>query len=295
MGGFGNQMFQYAFGRHLSLRHQTPLLIDINFLLDRSPKKFFVYRDYDLSVFNLKVDIANKADLKEFNLKKESMLNRFKKINVQKKIINFDADKYYNITETGFAFNPLYLTLPKNVYLEGFWQCQKYFIDIEHQIREDFTFKKPLNNEAKTMADKIKSVNSVCINIRRGFVKNLKERLFHGFLGLDYINKAVQIIVDKVDKPHFFIFSDDIEWCKENIKIDKSFDFVEHNYAGEKFSTYLQLMILCNHFIIPNSSFAWWAAWLNRNPNKIVVAPKKYFRTPFKDTSDVIPEDWIRI
>ena len=97
---------------------------------------------------------------------------------------------------------------------------------------------------------------------------NLKERLFHGLLEIDYFDQAVRIIQNKVQKPHFFVFSDDIDWCRKNIRTSAPLDFVAHKCAGAKFNNYLQLMILCNHFIIPNSSFGWWAAWLNLDPEK---------------------------
>jgi hypothetical protein len=116
---------------------------------------------------------------------------------------------------------------------------------------------------------------------------------FHGVMGNDYIMRAVDIIESKIENPTYFIFSDDVEWCKENIHL-KNMKIVDHSYAGEKFNYYLQLMISCKHFIIPNSSFAWWSAWLNTNSDKIVIAPKNWFNVDI-DTSDLIPDNWIRI
>ena len=142
------------------------------------------------------------------------------------------------------------------------------------------------------MADKIESSMSICLNVRRGdFVTNPH----HGTCSLYYYSQAIEYIVDRVKDAYFYIFSDDIEWCKKNMQINYPFTMVTHDIAGEKFKYYLKLMVDCKHYIIPNSTFGWWAAWLNTNPDKIVIAPKQWFRKPEIDTSDVIPRGWLRI
>ena len=141
------------------------------------------------------------------------------------------------------------------------------------------------------MYNKINSSNSVLINVRRTDFLNGD---FHGVMGMDYINNAVSFIESKVDNPHYFIFSDDIEWCRDNIKLD-NMAIVDHSYKGDRFGYYLQLMKSCKNFIIPNSTFAWWAAWLNENENKIVIAPKKWLNNESVNTKDLIPSNWIRI
>jgi hypothetical protein len=113
-------------------------------------------------------------------------------------------------------------------------------------------------------------------------------------MGTDYISNAKKIVESKVENPHYFIFSDDVEWCKENIKFE-NMTLVDHSYKGDRFSYYLQLMSNCKHFIIPNSSFAWWSAWLNTNQDKVVVAPKQWFTDSNINTNDLIPSSWIRI
>ena len=141
------------------------------------------------------------------------------------------------------------------------------------------------------MLDDIQNSNSILINIRRTDYLNTS---FHGVFGSDFVNDAVAMIKEKVENPKFFIFSDDVDWCRDNLHVENSV-LVDHTYAGKKFETYLQLMVNCKHFIIPNSTFAWWAAWLCNNPNKIVIAPQKWFaqNTP----TDIIYDEmgWIRI
>jgi hypothetical protein len=139
------------------------------------------------------------------------------------------------------------------------------------------------------------STNSVCINVRRAdFVHNKKNAPFHGFYGVNYIDNCVPIILEKNNDPHFFIFSDDIEWCKNNIKLQFPMTFVSHEYKGKKFGQYMKLMSMCKDFIIPNSSFAWWAAWMN-DKNPLVITPKMWFQAEHVNTDDLRPPSWVAL
>ena len=113
-------------------------------------------------------------------------------------------------------------------------------------------------------------------------------------MGQDYFFRGIDYIKEKVKDPHFYVFSDDLWWCRENFK-GQEFTIVSHDYLGEKCKYYMKLMSECNHTIIPNSSFAWWAAWLNKNPQKIVIAPQKWFNVPERNSKDLLPESWIRL
>ena len=117
----------------------------------------------------------------------------------------------------------------------------------------------------------------------------------HGTLGMEYYGKAATLICEKVMNPVFYIFSDDINWCKQNIRLPGDTIYIEDEFAGEKSCGHFALMMACKHFIIPNSSFAWWAAWLNSNPNKIVIAPKVWFHNSMWDTKDILPPNWIKL
>ena len=269
-GGLGNQMFQYAFARTLSLRHNTPLKIDLSFLKNRNMGPNFTYRNYELDIFNV---------VEDFNSTFENCI-RFDEphLNYSKEIVD-------NINRQ----------IDKDIMIDGYWQSVKYFEESKSVIKSDFTFKSLVDDSSvdkiKLMLDDIRSTNSVMLNIRRtDFLNND----FHGVMGLDYINKSTELLESKIDNPKYFIFSDDIEWCEENIKLNNMV-IVDHSYKGDRFSYYLQLMKECKNFIIPNSSFAWWSAWLSDSPNKIVIAPKKWFTNESINTSDLIPSDWIRI
>ena len=159
-------------------------------------------------------------------------------------------------------------------------------------IRQKFAFKTPVLESSQALLSEIKNVNAVCLNVRRtDFLKvdNLNTT------DTSYFVKAANLMSKKVESPHFFIFSDDIEWCKKHIILDAPVKVVGHEHKGEKFGNYMQLMIACKHYIIPNSSFAWWAAWLNEYQDKIVIAPRKWFNDVDIDTSDLSPPNWIRL
>jgi Glycosyl transferase family 11 len=286
MGGLGNQMFQYAFGRYLAHIHQAELKLDLSFLSDRTPRKGHqVFRNYDLDIFNVKENFATPKEV--FHLSKRFRIPFFDK--VLNKILG--VKKSY-LREPHFHFSENMYNAPDNVYLEGYWQTEKYFAPVRSIIRSDFTYKNEWGAPVKELLAQINQANSVCVNVRRGdFVVNS----FHGAYGIDYFQKAGEIIKNKIAHPTYFIFSDDMEWCEGNLKFAGPTVFVSHRFAGEKFRDYLRLMTACKHFIIPNSSFAWWAVWLNENPDKIVIAPEKWFNDSRVDTKDLAPPGWIRL
>lgn len=177
--------------------------------------------------------------------------------------------------------------------LEGYWQSEKYFKDIRKMICEDFTLKKESNN-FKKLAKIISQTNSVSVHFRRGdYAEKRKTKKYHGLLDTNYYQKALDIINEKVKNPHFFVFSDDPSWVKKNFKIKQPLTFISGSRKLTN-SKELILMSLCKHNIIANSSFSWWGAWLNRNPSKIVIAPKKWFRAKI-EAKNLLPGDWIKL
>ncbi|MFH0972649.1 MAG: alpha-1,2-fucosyltransferase, partial [Patescibacteria group bacterium] len=184
------------------------------------------------------------------------------------------------------------LKLKDDIFLDGYWQTEKYFKDIEDIIRSEFTLKTEYSNLNPELIAKISSCNSVSMHIRRGdYITNQNTNEFHGICFLDYYKKAINLIAEKFPNPTIFIFSDDLKWCKENIKIKYPIVFVKGNKNYED----LIMMSKCSHNIIANSSFSWWGAWLNNNPNKIVIAPQKWLNNPNINYSDIIPSTWIKI
>ena len=291
LGGMGNQMFQYAAGRQLALKNDSTFKLDTIILMDWRPGRHLVNRSFDLDIFRLVPEIATKKDIAPYN---PQLMSKAEKI-----LFHFKLKIGYSPSykEKHFHFDNEVVTLKGNQYLAGLWQSYKYFENIEDVIRTDFEFKKKLGPKAAQLFTKINECNSVCINVRRADYVSVKQTAdVLGFIGLDYYKKAIDILINKINDAHIFIFSDDIQWCKQSLVIDKHpVMYVDHNYAGEKFSDYFQLMIACSHFIIPNSTFGWWAAWLSKSPGKIIIAPKKWMNDPGVNTDDLIPPAWIRV
>lgn len=286
MGGLGNQMFQYAFGKMLAEKNKTQLAIDTSFLLDRTPRENFVFRDFDLDIFNLKLkNIESQKLRKILSTKKNRYWNPFKK-------------KYHLLNENSFTFDSKNIISSSNIYLNGYWQSESYFKDIEYEIRNDFQIAIPLSEESQRLSDEIKSKNSVCVNFRRGDYVDVKgSSETHGVTAMDFYSSAISQLRKEHSNLHFYIFSDEIEWCKENIKWDLPITFVDHFFKGPKFSNYFQLMIDCKHFIIPNSTFAWWAAWLGKYDNKKVIVPQRWFKDELlqSQTEQMHPKSWIKL
>lgn len=285
-GGMGNQMFQYALGRRLAHKHGSELKFDLGFFAeDDQGNPNHVVRNYDLDIFNVAGSPASAAEISKLAKRtNNTFLER-----VLNKII---GPKASHIREPHFHFSESAYNAPDNVYLDGYWQTEKYFADAEDLIRSDFTFKEDVGVEAREILREIEATESVCVNVRRGdFVTNP----FHGALGTDYYRQGEEIINARTGAEKYFVFSDEVEWCEANLKFDRPAVFVSHKFAGRKFQDYIRLMAACKHFLIPNSSFAWWAVWFNVNSNRAVVAPKQWFSDSSWDPKDLIPEDWIRI
>lgn len=288
IGGLGNQMFQYSFGRSLSLDLDQELGLDLN-----SYKVQFglTPRNYELDIFNHAGRISTFQEIRRLigNDYINKIVNRL--LGVDLKI----RKKQYFREKSDHSFVAIDVSRFKDgVYLEGFWNSERYFIDHEKEIRNDFLFKKKLSGANKEIALDMGKNDSISIHVRRGdYVSSEATNKFHGTCGLDYYKKAVDLINKRVKNPKYFVFSDDMEWVKENLKI-RSAVYVEGN-IGDKSYIDMQLMSLCKHNIIANSSFSWWGAWLNSNAKKIVVAPKKWFNDTSVDTTDLVPEGWIRL
>lgn len=288
-GGLGNQMFQYALGRHLSLKNKQSLNLDISPLNQNIPG--ITKRDYGLSVFNIEESFATKEEVawfKKFQRKPGKVWFLYNRLFVDKK-------KY--VQEGQFHFNPDILKLKSPVYLDGYWNTEKYFRDIRDVLLKDFQIKTPLSGKNEEISEQIVSTDSVSVHIRRGdYANDPKTNLIWGNLGEEYYSKAFDFIKNKVNNPKLFVFSDDIPWVKTNLPLPFEGMYIDWNDDKNAFED-LRLMSLCKHHIIANSTFSWWGAWLSENSDKIVIVPEQWFNTkkPATDTKDVIPESWIKI
>ena len=285
IGGLGNQMFQYAVGRHLAVKNKSTLKLDISGFKD------YNLRNYDLGHFNIQENIATPKDLSGVIFPSDKFIHKIGKY-LETKYTGAPQMQYIN--ERTYNFTPEILTLEDNIYLEGYWQSEKYFSDITERIRKEFTVKNKPDPINKSYLGEIMDCESVSVHVRRGdYVSNPVTAQVHGFLGPEYYHEAMNVMLEKICNPHFFVFSDDPEWAERNIKTDAPITYVKHN--GTKNYEDMRLMSACRHHIIANSSFSWWGAWLASNENKVVIGPSRWFRNTDYNDLDRMPENWLRI
>ena len=281
-GGLGNQMFQYAFGKALSMKRKEPLFLDTS-IFGNEPK-IDTPRSYALDVYNINAKIADQATIAKYNTKGMVLLRKIKR-------------RLFRLND--YSFHPS-LTKSKSTYFEGYWNNQKYFESISSEIRHDFTLKNKLTEPAEKKYHEIINLKttktkSVSLHIRRGdYISNPYAFEQHCILSIDYYKDALNFLTSKISKDNLkiYIFSDDMNWVKKNLiltEFDVEYMPQMHDYEE------MYLMSLCDHNIIANSSFSWWGAWLNKNAEKIVIAPKKWVKNPYINTNDVCPPSWIRI
>jgi len=295
-GGLGNQMFQYALGRALSLERGGPLYVDPSPLFDPTPRKAGRF-PYDIStVFNINPQWVFPAKIAE-------------KVRIPYFAMRFQRDYprilgmlgywtyYHEREERQFTRDPHVFEIKGNIYLEGWWQTENYFKSHEDVIRRDFTFRGVLEGKKAALSREISSVPSVCLNVRRGDrVQFSHLNHLNDVVSADYYRKAVSIVKQKAGRDiKIYIFSDEIDWCRKNFTFDVPHVFVDYEYAGTRFMDYLHLMSMCKYFIIPNSTFAWWGAWLSTYPNKMVIIPDRWNGDFAVDARDIAPLSWVRI
>ena len=288
MGGLGNQLFQYAFGRALSIEKGDKLKFDLTAYSKQGKKEFITPRTYALDQFNLT----------DFKFASENEIMKFKTIrrynffgSFQAKINNY---RFKTVEETAFNFHKVSNLKGKNFYFEGYWQTEKYFKHVENVVRREFVLKEAFSIEDLPITKEVRSCNSISLHIRRGdYVTSSDTNNFHGVCSLEYYAKAVDLISQKISKPIFYVFSDDIDWARQNIKVDFETKFIAD--LNLKDCQEMMLMSYCKHNITANSSFSWWGAWLNQNKNKMVVVPFNWFANKELDTTDLIPKGWHKI
>ena len=289
MGGLGNQMFQYAFGRSLALKHNVELKLDTSALNNKNIEGDYSIRDFGLKNFNIHNEIASKWDSEKF---KKSKLGKL--IDLLSLSISWKSKNFY-LREPFFYFYKKATEAPANSYVDGYWQSEKYFNSIRKELLGNFFPLKSLSTQSSIIAGKIKSGESVSIHVRRGDYLSIPENVnLYEACSEKYYYDAIKTITNKFPDVIFYVFSDEPEWFKNTIKIDLPVEYVMHN-QGENSYEDLILMSLCKHNIIANSSFSWWGAWLNTNVEKVVVAPKNWFKDRSKNTKDLIPEKWLQL
>lgn len=198
------------------------------------------------------------------------------------------------VREQGIDYSPISVAKPdRPVLIVGYWQSNKYFHDAEEIIRRDFEFKTPHETTNPELSRALQHPNSVAVHVRRGdYVSNPQAAVVHGTCGIDYYIEAAHLLRQRCPNAVFFVFSDDLPWARANLRFLEPCHFVMGDTREP--ARDLHLMTMAQNFIIANSSFSWWGAWLGRAPNKVVIAPRRWFANG-RDTPDLIPNDWIRL
>jgi hypothetical protein len=296
-GGLGNQLFQYALGRCVTLRLGTSLKLDTS-SLGKNLGKYQTVRHYSLDRFNIVADIATENDLRRFRIFSASGDTSYSK--ALRKIVRYALDikpigmRSY-VREPSFRFCQDILSVKDGSYLDGYWQSEKYFGEIRDVLIKEITLKNGPSRVSDELRNEIRTVESVALHIRRGdAVDNPRGHAYHGYCPNEYYERGMgEIAKAKGKDVVIFVFSDDVEWVKSNLNIPYPARFV----SSKETTDYEELVLMseCKNQIISNSTFSWWGAWLNNNPNKIVVAPKRFLRDAKIDTSDLLPQEWIML
>jgi len=277
-------MFQYATGRALSLARGQSLRLDISQFA-----AYGLHQGFDLQrVFNPPIELATESDVRAILGWQNS--SAIRRILSRPSMEAFRGKRF--VVEPHFHYWQGIRDVPSDCYLVGHWQSEKYFLQKAAQIRSDFAFRSAPEGHNAELARQIDSVNAVSVHVRRGdYADNPQTNATHGLCSLEYYQAAIQYVAGRTGYPHLFIFSDDVEWSRKNLKFTFPCHYVDHNRGAESYND-MRLMSLCQHHIIANSSFSWWGAWLDPKPTKIVVVPLKWFARK-SDTTDLIPGGWI--
>ncbi len=276
-GGLGNQLFQYAFGRLTASHRGEELKIDKDILGAKSD----TYRAYGLDNFNIKATLATPEEVKRFKYP-YGVFSKAWRLFSAKILRNFHIGYEPEMLET------------KAPYLDGFFQSYKYLEPIRTELLQEISLKEDLSGKYGYLVLEMALNASVAVHIRRGdYVSDAKTKSVHFICDLDYYQKTMALIKERIADPVFYVFSDDITWAKENLKGDYKIVFV----SGPGMADFEELMLMskCEHNIIANSSFSFWGAWLNQNKKKIVIAPGKWNNELNDEYKDLLPGDWVRI
>jgi hypothetical protein len=281
IGGLGNQMFQYAFGKAIAHHHNVKnLYLDLSWFSNTNED---THRQFELTKLNVFY-----KDIKEAKLKYR-LLEKINLVSAKLPKAGLPIKKTYR-EKSPITFSPIVGFNKDNLnYFDGYWQSWKYFYSIREILLREFS-PKGLHNDDRFLRfkkDLFKSKESVSVHIRRG--DYLNHKLHDEICTLAYFTKAFDFIESKVSNPDYFVFSDDMEWCKRNFSGEK-ITFVD-DFDGDESWKNLFLMSYCKHNIISNSSFSWWAAYLNQNPDKKVISPARWFNN-FDFPSDIQLPEW---
>jgi hypothetical protein len=288
-GGLGNQLFQFAAAYSLARNKGVELKSDL-YTYTKHP-----FRKYELHHFNIPLQEASREEV-----------HRFTGDNFLQRYLNKKSNYLYCpgvFAQPHYHFYEDFFSLPVPLYLSGYWQSEKYFLSVADPLRAMINPSTPADPKNNDLISTIRSCESVAVHIRR---TDYNPGSFFQPMSLDYYRRALKLMDERISNPCYFIFSDDMGWTRQQLDGLKNATFVDHNKGGDSFKDLL-LMSACRHQIIANSTFSWWAAWLNDFPGKTVIAPQTWFHNTwvtkkepvypsrFYNTKDLLPSSWIRV
>lgn len=279
-GGLGNQLFQYAMGRAFALRYGQPLLLDLSHYRDHGAGH--TPREFELGAFRTEWREATAEVLRPF--RKSRARRILERVGIR--------NSYRIVRQDGFGFSADVFQEEPPVYLDGTWQSERFFKGSSSELRAELTLKHPFDPGMAELTGRMRETASVSVHVRRGdYASDPKTRDHHGLLELPYFDAAIRNMLEHVPDAHFFVFSDEPDWAREHLRSTAPITVLDPRPAPED----LLLMAHCHHHIIANSSFSWWGAWLDPDPEKRVIAPGTWFNDRTIDTRDLLPDQWIRL
>lgn len=281
IGGLGNQLFQYSFAYYIYKKNKRTKL-------DISEYNYYTLHKFLLNRFRINLKYANHKETKKFYLFKNILISYYLRA-ISLKLYRF-LHKFLNSSSVIYEKNFDKRKILSETLFDGYWQNLKYLEENKKILKKQFQLKNISNLHRKFLKQLSNKKNSVAIHIRI-YRNHRNEKNFHGNVSSEYILKAIKKIEAQIENPHYFIFSNSKDWFIKNINMnEKNFQII-HGYKD-----YEDLISIskCKHQIISNSTFGWWGAWLNENPNKIVIAPKKWFKKR-KNIKNFISKNWLQI
>lgn len=289
VGGLGNQLFQYAVARTIALKTGAVVTLNLEWFDAVQFDKKNTVRRYALSPFDLPVELKRpwpgRLRIVYWLRSARSLLRRVLSFVGMSKIIR----------ERKFSFDSNILRAEPPVRLIGYWQSWKYFDDVATVLRKEIGTPRRLSQESAAMMSRIVNSDAICVHIRRGdYISNPVANQAHGTCSLAYYQHGLDYVSASLERPHVFVFTDDVAWSCENFSTHLPLTVVDIN-PPERAHEDLWLMAACRHFVIANSSLSWWGAWLSLSAGKKVVCPDRWFNNVDHDTSDLLPPDWVRM